>query len=104
MRRTLLLAAHAALALLIIGLLFRQYEERRAQVAETRRAAEADREVTERLARETQVQQDLLRGIKDGDPYVVEMLAREKLRYQRQGEIAPPPRPAVDSPSATHTK
>ena len=32
------------------------------------------------------------------DPYVIELLAREKLQYGRPGEISPPPVPAIDKP------
>ena len=89
-RQALLVIAHAALATTIIGLLWMQYDQRRQAVAEVRRAAETEHAETLRVQQEVRVQQDLLRGIKQGDPYVVEMLARDKLEYQRPGELTPP--------------
>lgn len=103
-QRALLLVAHVALATGIIAMLYAQYDERQRAVATTRRAAENDRRGTESVRRDNQVLGDTLTGIKASDPYVVEMLARDKLGYQRTGEMAPPPLPAVDNPPATLTK
>lgn len=103
-RRTLLIAAHAALATAIVAMLYSQYDDRHRAVTATRRAAEAERHETESVQRENQVLGDTLKGIKGNDPYVVELLARDKLGYQRPGEMAPPPLPSVDNPSAARTK
>ena len=103
-RRTLLIAAHAAVATAIIAMLYGQYDERQRAVSATRRAADAERRETEAVQRENQVLGDTLKGIKANDPYVVEMLARDKLGYQRPGEMAPPPLPSVDNPAGTRTK
>jgi hypothetical protein len=103
-RRTLLVFAHAALATAIIGLLYGQYDERHRAVAVTRHAAEGERRDTEAVERENRVLGETLNGIKASDPYVVEMLARDRLGYQRPGEMAPPPLPAVDKAPATLTK
>lgn len=103
-RRTLLIAAHAAVATAIVAMLYSQYDDRHRAVATTRQAAEAERRETAAVQRENQVLSDTLTGIKANDPYVVEMLARHKLGYQRAGEMAPPPLPSVDNPSATRTK
>ena len=104
MRRTLLIAAHAALATAIIAMLYGQYDERHRAVAATRQSAAAERGDTHSVQRENQVLSDTLKGIKASDPYVVEMLARDKLGYQRPGEMAPPPLPNVDNPPVTRTK
>jgi hypothetical protein len=93
LRQALLVLAHAALATTIIGLLWMQYDQRRHAVAEVRRVADAEHAETQRVQQDVRVQQDLLRGIKQGDPYVVEMLARDKLEYQRPGELTPPALP-----------
>lgn len=100
LRQTVLVFAHAALAMAIISLLWVQYDQRQRSVAEVRRTAEAERATTEKIEQEVKVQQDLLRGLKQGDPYVVEMLARDKLDYQRPGELTPPALPP--RPSAPH--
>ena len=97
-RQAILVLAHATLALAIIGLLWSQYDQRHQAVAEVRRAADAEHAETEKVKADVQVQQDLLRGIKQGDPYVVEMLARDKLDYQRPGELTPPTRPQDAKP------
>ena len=100
-RQAILVLAHATLALAIIGLLWSQYDQRRQAVNEVRRAADTERAETEKVKQDVQVQQDLLRGIKQGDPYVVEMLARDKLDYQRPGELTPPTRPQDVKPAVS---
>ena len=92
-RQALLVIAHATLALAIIGVLWLQYDQRQQAVTDVRRTAESEHTDTEKVKQDVQVQQDLLHGIKQGDPYVVEMLARDKLDYQRPGELTPPSLP-----------
>jgi cell division protein FtsB len=99
--RTALVLAHVVFALLVIGLLYRQYDERERDVTEKRRIAAEEHRETERLQSENQIQQGLLRGLRANDPYVVELLAREKLRYTRSGELMPPPRPVETDTAPT---
>lgn len=91
-----LLVLHAAIGtLLVMTLLFqlRDREHRLVQFREdtTREVAEARRlqqEITELESRRD--------GMARKDPYVVELMVREKLQYTRPGEIVPPP--SVDKP------
>lgn len=94
MRNWSLIAAHAFAAVVILALLFHQLQNRELSTQEVRRIAAQEHGDTQRLQRENAVQQDLLKGIRSNDPYVVEMLARDKLRFAAPGEVAPPMLPA----------
>lgn len=100
-RGLLLLPVHAAIGLAVIGLLWRQYQERQAAVVEMRRTAADEHAATERARHDNAVAQQLRQGLEQNDPYAVELMARERLQYARPGEIAPPPLPAIDKPTAT---
>ncbi len=104
LRRPIALLFHVAAAIAVVGLLYGQYDARSREVDETRRLAGRERAETARLERENTVHQDLLRGLKDNDPYVVELVARDRLNYARPGEVAPPPLPAIDKVGASGTK
>ncbi len=103
-RKPIAFLVHAAIAIAVVGLLYGQYDARQREVDETRRLADRERAETARLERENTVHQDLLRGLKDNDPYVVELVARDRLDYARPGEVAPPPLPAIDKVRASSTK
>lgn len=104
LRKPITFLIHLAVAIAVVGLLSGQYEARRREVDETRRLADRERAETARLDRENTVHQDLLRGLKDNDPYVVELVARDRLGYARPGEVAPPPLPTIDKVGASGTK
>jgi cell division protein FtsB len=98
MRKMALVIAHGVVAVLIIGVLCHQLKARQQDTEDFRRIANQEHDDTQRLQRENQVQQDLLKGIRQNDPYVVELLAREKLRFAGPGEIAPPQLPPAEKP------
>ncbi len=104
LRRPIAFLVHSAVAIAVVGLLYGQYDTRQREVDETRRLADRERAETARLEHENAVHQDLLRGLKDNDPYVVELVARDRLGYARPGEVAPPPLPTIDKVGASGTK
>jgi cell division protein FtsB len=93
-----LVIGHGMVAILILGVLCHQLKTREQDTEDVRRTAEQERDDTQRMQHENQVQQDLLKGIRQNDPYVVELLAREKLRFAGPGEIAPPQLPPAEKP------
>lgn len=82
---------HLALAVVAVTLLHNQYRQRQIDVAQVQLAAEHERAETERIENDVAVQQQILGGIREGDPFVVEMLARDRLELTRPGELTPPP-------------
>lgn len=92
-----LVVLHIVLAVVVVAALCRQLGLRAGAVSEVRAQAQADRAETQRMQREMDLQRNLLGALRAQDPYVVELLARERLGYARPGELAPPPAPVVDS-------
>jgi hypothetical protein len=88
--RPLLIALHLLLALTVLVCLVRQLGVRAQEVSDIRGLANREHRDTERMQQETALQQHLLAGIRAKDPYVVELLARERLGYARPNEFAPP--------------
>mgnify|MGYP000545470011 CR=1 FL=1 len=84
---------HAAFAIALLGWLVAGYVERRDELAKVRTAAAAERQETERLQAEIERGRALKEGLRRDDPYVVELLARDRLQYAAPGEITPPPQP-----------
>jgi hypothetical protein len=74
--------------------------ERAQDAANKRGEAARDRALTESQRAETDRLQSLLEGKRKLDPYVVELLARDRLRYLRPGELSPPPAPTTDRPGS----
>jgi cell division protein FtsB len=99
--RNTLIVLHILLALAVVVALTRQLGVRAGAVSEVRAQAQADHQETASMKSEAELQRNLLAGLRGRDPYVVELLARERLGYTRPGELSPPPAPAVDSPSPT---
>jgi cell division protein FtsB len=91
-----LLVVHAAVGTLLVLTLLFQLRDRERQLVQFRE--ETNREVSEtrRLQREIAELESRRDGMARKDPYVVELMVREKLQYTRPGEIAPPP--SVDKP------
>lgn len=98
MRHTLIVL-HILLGLAMVASLCRQLGLRSGEVAEIRAQAQADRNETQRMQRELDLQRNLLTALRGQDPYVVELLARDRFGYTRPGELSPPPLPVIDSPS-----
>jgi hypothetical protein len=89
--RPLSIALHILLGLAVLVLLVRQLGIRAQEVSDIRGLANHEHTETVQMQRTMQLHQDLLSGMRNKDPYVVELLARQKLNYARPGEFTPPP-------------
>jgi cell division protein FtsB len=92
--RTGLLFSHLALAIVVMVTLWQHAGQRQEKVARDQELLAADEAELARRQTERAMQQARLQGLDEHDPYVVELLAREKYGYQVPGEIRPPPMPS----------
>lgn len=99
-----LVVVHAVLGTVLVITLFIYLQEREVDVARVKQVAQQERSETQRLQHDIDQQKALIDGLRRKDPYVVELIARDRLKYAGPGEIAPPPLPAIDKPRATGTK
>ena len=107
-----LMAAHVIAGIAVVALLCRHLGDRAQEVNVVRTAARSEHEVPERMRRDNARVAELIGGVERQDPYVIELLTREKLQYGRPGEITPPPAPqepttkaaAIDRQDAGSTK
>lgn len=99
-----LFVVHAVLGTVLVISLSIYLQEREAEVARVKQVAQQERLETQRLQHDIDQQKALINGLRQKDPYVVELIARDRLKYAGPGEIAPPPLPAIDKPRATDTK
>ena len=94
--RALFIALHLLVALAILVFLVRQLGVRAQEVSDIRGLAAREHIDTLRMQHEMQLHQDLLTAMRAKDPYVVELLARDRLSYSRPNEYTPPPVPHAD--------
>jgi len=87
----LILTANCTLGAWVVASLYTRLVERETEVETVRVAATSDHEVTVELKRQVAVQEAVLDGLRDDDPYVVELLTRDKLGWHGEGEVRPPP-------------
>ena len=95
-----LLALHTIFATLVVIALLLHLGEREREVAKVRAIATQEHAETVRSEQDITQQKALLDGLANKDPYVVELLVRDKLQFTGPGEITPPPLPAVDKAPA----
>ncbi|MFW5828812.1 MAG: hypothetical protein ACOCXA_01005 [Planctomycetota bacterium] len=88
--RALLVILHIAVAILLVGGMYRHAQEREAKVAQDRELLHTDEAELSRRRTELDMQQARLEGLDQRDPYVVELIARERYDYQVPGEVRPP--------------
>lgn len=99
-----LLVLHVVLATVAVLGLFAHLEEREREVGRIKDVARQEHEETVRMQQEIAQQQALLDGVGRRDPYVVELIARDRLQYVGPGEFTPPPLPAIDKIRASGSK
>jgi cell division protein FtsB len=92
-----LVVLHAIFATVIVIALLAHLAERDHDAARIKAITQQERDETTRLTQDIDQQKALLAGLASKDPYVVELLARERLQYSRAGEISPPPAPSIDN-------
>ena len=89
--RHALIVLHVLLAVAVLASMSRQLGQRQHAVDAVRRQTEADTKEAMGMRAELELGRNLLDGVRTRDPYVVELLARERLGYRRPGELVPPP-------------
>ncbi len=91
--RHALIVLHLLAAIAVLIVLTRHLGSRAQDVSDLRAIADRERSETESMRVELARQQLLLEGRRQQDPYVIELLARQRLGYIRPGEYTPPPMP-----------
>lgn len=88
-----LLIAHIAVgAVLILG--FADHvAERRTEVDSLRQQADRERAATEQIVHQVNVSEAVRDGLREDDPYVVELVARDTHGWRAPDEVSPPPLP-----------
>ncbi|TVR12883.1 MAG: hypothetical protein EA401_08110 [Planctomycetota bacterium] len=93
----ILALAHVVIAATVIWGIQQQYAQRSQQVGELRHTAQAEATDAAQLQREVEVLEHLLDGMRKEDPYVIELLARDRLGYRNPERLeVPPPRLPAD--------
>ena len=99
-----LVVVHAVFATVVVITFSIYLRDRETEVAHVKQIAQQERQDTARLQNDIVQQEALLDGLRRKDPYVIELIARDRLHYTGAGEIAPPPLPAIDKARVTDTK
>jgi cell division protein FtsB len=99
-----LFVVHGVFATVVVLGLWMHLEQREQDVERLRVTAQQEHVETTTLEAEISQQQALIDGLRAKDPYVIEMIARDKLNYVGAGEISPPPLPSIDKSKAISTK
>ncbi len=104
--RQILIAVHSIIGIALIAVLCRQLGERAQEVNQVRLQARQERESTTRMHADIAQMDEIRKGLERSDPYVIELLAREKLQFTGAGreEYHPAPAPSVDRDGADGTK
>ncbi|TVR42607.1 MAG: hypothetical protein EA402_11380 [Planctomycetota bacterium] len=88
-----LILLHAVAAVVVVFNLSQQRQERQAEVEQLRIIAQDEAQLTESHRRQVATYEALLDGLRQRDPYVVELLARDRLGYRHtHHREVPPPR------------
>jgi len=86
-----LIAAHIVFGIAVVAALVHNLGERAREVNDVKTIAQQETDAKTRIANENAQLSELLKGREQMDPYVIELLARERLGYTRPGEIPLPP-------------
>jgi len=86
-----LFIVHVAFGTLVVLALYFQLRTREHEVDQLRQMTARECAETKRLQQEILEQENLRDGLVKRDPYVVELLVRDRLQYTRPGEVTPPP-------------
>ncbi len=85
-----LIALHLTAGVIVVSSLARNLDRRQVVVDELAAVAAREHRDTRRYLEELRVQQHLLQDLRDRDPYVIELLARERHGYTGPNEVRPP--------------
>ncbi len=97
--RQILIAVHLLLGLLVLAGLCSRLGRRAQEVNAVRISAQQEHERTLAVQADIGHMDELRKGLERQDPYVVELLARQRLGFARPGDITPPPTPQVAAAS-----
>ena len=86
-----LIAIHLLIAIGILATAAIKLGSGAQRVSDIRHVADGEHATKERMEKEHARLQGLLEGVRRQDPYVIEMIARDRLDYHRPGELSPPP-------------
>lgn len=89
-----LLGIHLTLATMVLLSVVAQRADRDTELQILRRAAQADQQETADLVHQVAIERAILNGLRDGDPFAIELVARRKYGWQgtaATGETKPPP-------------
>lgn len=89
-----LIALHLTVGIAILAAACIRLGNGAQRVSDIRHVADSERAAKDRMVAERSRLQDLLDGLRKHDPYVIELIARDRLDYTRLGELTPPPRRA----------
>lgn len=92
-RHGLLVLAHLGLAGVVVSAMLDYRSERRADVEQVREQAQQERAQTRAFDERVDTGEALREGLRQDDPYVVELLLRERLGYQAHPQEVRPPCP-----------
>lgn len=91
--QSLLVAGHLIVAAVVVYNVWMQHNARETEVSQLRDLAGKELELTTSHREQVAIYEALLEGLREQDPYVVELLARDRLGYrQRNLREVPPPR------------
>ena len=88
---TALISLHVGIAIAILAIACIHLGNGAQRVSDIRHVAEGEHAAKERMLAERDRLQGLLEGLRKRDPYVIELIARDRLDYHRPGEMTPPP-------------
>jgi len=92
-RAVFLLALHVGAGCLVVMALARHLVDREREIGDLARTADAEHRQTLLQERQVEVQRNLLDGLRQGDPFVIEWIAREQHGYHGPHEVMPKPLP-----------
>ncbi len=86
----ILFALHLAVAITVISAVWSHYHERLEEHQRIAENAEAAKRKSEQRSQDVKIKRQILQGLQEDDPYVIEKLARDLYDYRGQDELSPP--------------
>ncbi len=85
----LLFVLHITVAVIVLGAVWSNYSDRLVEHQRIAQQAEAAKVKAESREQEVEINRQLLKGLQEDDPYVIEKIARDKYDYSGSNELAP---------------
>lgn len=90
MTNWILFVLHIAVGVTVISAVWSSYNDRLLEHHRVSEHAEAAQRKTEQRTREVKIKRQILEGLQEDDPYVIEKLARDLYDYRGPNELSPP--------------